>query len=80
MSGTHTPHAAILLRACYGMSGTDLAYGATSLVLQRGTTSRYKRGKVSYRPTKVLCDARGTKIAYGGFRPMGISRGSESRG
>eukprot|EP00961_Rhodomonas_salina_P153608 2068090-Rhodomonas_salina.1 len=29
MSGSDLAHGAILLRACYAMSGTEIAYGAT---------------------------------------------------
>eukprot|EP00961_Rhodomonas_salina_P049447 664235-Rhodomonas_salina.2 len=54
------------LRACYAMSGTEIAYGD---VPGEGTWARGGRGQLTYLPTALLCDARvwygvcGTEIA-----------------
>eukprot|EP00961_Rhodomonas_salina_P180297 2433530-Rhodomonas_salina.1 len=42
----------IYLRACYAISGTHIAYGATRSALQGPQTARWLR----YLPTRVLCD------------------------
>eukprot|EP00961_Rhodomonas_salina_P227781 3079024-Rhodomonas_salina.1 len=54
MSSTDTAKCAISLRACYAISGTDLAYGATTGRDQPCAL----RVAPSYPPTRSLCDVR----------------------
>eukprot|EP00961_Rhodomonas_salina_P176531 2379263-Rhodomonas_salina.5 len=48
----HHPRA-VSLRACYAVSGTDVAYGAAGLC-----AVRYGRSVWCYRPTRALCNVR----------------------
>eukprot|EP00961_Rhodomonas_salina_P046457 623414-Rhodomonas_salina.3 len=67
----YCPTMCIVLRSCYAMCGTDIAYGATRWT--RGGVWT-KTGSVQYLPTRALCDIRycfivaydRTDIAYGG--------------
>eukprot|EP00961_Rhodomonas_salina_P026764 361602-Rhodomonas_salina.1 len=55
----------IVLRACYAMSGTDIAYGAIWLC-----NVRYWPRRFCYLPTRVLCAMCGTGTAYGFSRAL----------
>eukprot|EP00961_Rhodomonas_salina_P291369 3931947-Rhodomonas_salina.1 len=65
------------LRRAYAMSGTDVAYAATSCKVEGLVSERELPG--AYQPTRVLCDVRyfdrvwcyamsGTELAYGDMR------------
>eukprot|EP00961_Rhodomonas_salina_P290620 3927118-Rhodomonas_salina.1 len=55
MSGTDLAYGGISLRVRYAMSGTDLVYGAATSWSLVGTM---RLPRVSYQPTRVLCDVR----------------------
>eukprot|EP00961_Rhodomonas_salina_P030509 410477-Rhodomonas_salina.2 len=56
MSGTGIAHGPVL-RSCYAMSGTDIAYGAAvSLRARYAMSGTEIRLLVAYLPTLLLCD------------------------
>eukprot|EP00961_Rhodomonas_salina_P062080 833436-Rhodomonas_salina.1 len=65
----------MLLRACYAVSGTDLAYGATRTLVATAFLSRFRSSSLTcvcthpprYRPTHSLCDVR-TDTGYAAMR------------